>query len=191
MTGAQGCPAHAGRQQLGPKCSGVRSGFARHSNCHIQALSFSAAGRGKAAPIPDSARPHCILGARDLRMLALVVFGLCRWSAYLGRFLGRLLPNCTNFPFKMGLRASPPCGLSWLKKRKKSPRYTTYALRLLLLFWSPVRPGIPPRSLSRLPRTRSLRLLNTLSSSSPFMHHQHMCWATYVYSSSPSTSPGS
>jgi len=47
------------------------------------ALSHLAAGRGKAAYTPAATRPHCILRARDLGMLAFV-FGLRRWSTSFG-----------------------------------------------------------------------------------------------------------
>jgi hypothetical protein len=43
---------------------------AARPNCHTSALSNLAAGRGKAASMPAAARPHCILHARDLGMLA-------------------------------------------------------------------------------------------------------------------------
>ena len=74
-------------------------------NGQTLALSHLTTCRGKAASIPAAARPHCILHARDLGILA-VVFG-CAIGQLIWAFISRLLPNCTNFPFIFCLRRSP------------------------------------------------------------------------------------
>jgi hypothetical protein len=52
----------------------------------LLALSHFEPGRAPTASMLAAVRPHCILHARDLRMLAFD-FGLCRWSAFFGRSL--------------------------------------------------------------------------------------------------------
>ena len=57
------------------------------SNCHMLLLSMGTLKNFPTASMPAATRPHCILGAKDLQMLAFVC-GLCRWSANLSsRFL--------------------------------------------------------------------------------------------------------
>jgi len=61
----------------------IREGTGAH---WCPALSLGMPGNALTASMPAAVRPHCILCARDLRMLA-IVFGLCRWSASFGRLL--------------------------------------------------------------------------------------------------------
>jgi hypothetical protein len=55
-------------------------------NCHNLVLSQAKPGRAQTASMPAAARPHCIIFARELGMLAFV-FGLCRLSAKFGRLV--------------------------------------------------------------------------------------------------------
>jgi hypothetical protein len=79
-------PAHtgarrAGVKQLGKAWRGLKNCArgADRPNCHMFALSYSAAGRVKAASIPAAARSHCILSARDLKC----------WRLFLACAVGR------------------------------------------------------------------------------------------------------
>jgi hypothetical protein len=96
---------HAGDKETGAHS---RGSICMHGslklNCHTLTHSHLELGRALTASMPAAARLHCILHARDLRMLALV-FGLCRWSSNFDRLFLRLLPNRTNFPFKHSLEA--------------------------------------------------------------------------------------
>ena len=95
------------KEQLAPSCSELCMRGAARPNCHMLKLSHLTTCRRKAASMPASmsphcilsdrdsecwclflacaigpmasARPHCILNVRDLRMMALV-FGLLSWS---------------------------------------------------------------------------------------------------------------
>jgi hypothetical protein len=70
-------------------------------NCYTLALSHLEPGRAPTASMPAAARPHCILHAGDLVMLALF---LAVQLVGLFNYYCRIVQN---FPFKFGLRRSP------------------------------------------------------------------------------------
>ena len=82
-------PAHTGARRVGggnnwPRVPPGLSLRARGSKCHTFTVSPLEPGRAPTASMPAAARPHFILGARDLEIMALGL-GRCRWSANLGR----------------------------------------------------------------------------------------------------------
>jgi len=87
-TGAHGCLARGGCGQLAAAFRGMESACVGKTEqiVTLLALSHFEPGRAPTASMLAAARPHCILHARDLRMLAFD-FGLCRWSAFFGRSL--------------------------------------------------------------------------------------------------------
>jgi hypothetical protein len=101
------CPARGGRLNNWLRRPARKRLHVRGSQTKLSHVDLERPATPRSLPCPPP-RLHCILCGRDLIMLAFV-FGLCRWSANFGRFC-RLLPNMTNFPFKVSLRRSPHSG---------------------------------------------------------------------------------